>query len=63
MKRREDDVRKRICSEEEIREANLDHTIEGSFPASDPPSSIPDPCDPGALDEPRDEPAKEREEE
>ena len=28
---------------EEIREANLDKTIEDSFPASDPPSSIPDP--------------------
>jgi hypothetical protein len=29
--------------EEEIREENLDKTIEDSFPASDPPSSIPDP--------------------
>lgn len=29
--------------EENIREANLDKTIEDSFPASDPPSSIPDP--------------------
>jgi len=29
--------------EEEIREDNLDKTIEDSFPASDPPSSIPDP--------------------
>ena len=28
---------------EEIREENLDKTIEDSFPASDPPSSIPDP--------------------
>jgi hypothetical protein len=28
---------------EEIREGNLDKTIEDSFPASDPPSSIPDP--------------------
>lgn len=30
-------------SEEEIREENFDKTIEDSFPASDPPSSIPDP--------------------
>jgi hypothetical protein len=29
--------------EEETREENLDKTIEDSFPASDPPSSIPDP--------------------
>jgi len=29
--------------EEKIREENLDKTIEDSFPASDPPSSIPDP--------------------
>jgi hypothetical protein len=29
--------------DEEIREENLDKTIEDSFPASDPPSSIPDP--------------------
>lgn len=30
-------------NEEEVREENLDKTIEDSFPASDPPSSIPDP--------------------
>ena len=29
----------------ESREENLDKTIEDSFPASDPPSSIPDPED------------------
>jgi hypothetical protein len=29
--------------DEETREENLDKTIEDSFPASDPPSSIPDP--------------------
>lgn len=29
--------------EGETREENLDKTIEDSFPASDPPSSIPDP--------------------
>lgn len=32
-------------SEEEIREENFDKTLEDSFPASDPPSSIPDPDD------------------
>lgn len=40
------------CTPEEeraIREAALDETIEASFPASDPPSSIPDPADTGAL--------------
>jgi len=26
------------------RDENLDHTLEDSFPASDPPSSIPDPA-------------------
>jgi hypothetical protein len=31
--------------EREEREENLDKTIEDSFPASDPPSSIPDPED------------------
>jgi hypothetical protein len=36
--------------EREIREAALDETIEATFPASDPPSSIPDPADPGALE-------------
>jgi len=32
-----------------IREAALDRTIEASFPASDPPSTIPNPEDPDAL--------------
>jgi hypothetical protein len=31
--------------ERRIREAALDETIEGSFPASDPPSSNPNPDD------------------
>jgi hypothetical protein len=31
--------------ERKIREAALDQTIEGSFPASDPPSSDPNPDD------------------
>jgi len=29
--------------ERRIREAALDHTIEGTFPASDPPSTLPNP--------------------
>lgn len=36
--------------QEEIRDENLDLTIEDSFPASDPPSSIPDPADGEAQD-------------
>ena len=31
--------------EREIREAALDETIAGSFPASDPPSTLPNPDD------------------
>jgi hypothetical protein len=37
--------------ERKIREAALDRTIEDSFPASDPPSSNPNPDDHDALDE------------
>jgi hypothetical protein len=36
--------------EREIREAALDQTIEASFPASDPPSSDPNPDDDAALE-------------
>jgi hypothetical protein len=39
--------------EREIREAALDQTIEGSFPASDPPSSNPNPDDHAALERQR----------
>jgi hypothetical protein len=35
--------REHVGTTDEIREENLDKTIEDSFPASDPPSSIPDP--------------------
>jgi hypothetical protein len=35
--------------ERRIREAALDQTIEGSFPASDPPSSIPNPDNHDAI--------------
>jgi hypothetical protein len=36
--------------ERRIREAALDETIEDTFPASDPPSSLPNPDDHDALD-------------
>ena len=39
--------------ERTIREAALDETIEESFPASDPPSSIPNPDDHDALERSR----------
>jgi hypothetical protein len=35
--------------ERQIREAALDDTIEGSFPASDPASSLPNPDDHDAV--------------
>jgi hypothetical protein len=41
--------------ERKIREAALDQTIEASFPASDPPSSDPNPDDHAALERPQDE--------
>ena len=46
-----DPDRHRHTAEEErrIREAALDETIEGSFPASDPPSTDPNPDDHDAL--------------
>ena len=37
--------------ERRIREAALDDTIEDSFPASDPPSTIPNPDDDDALED------------
>lgn len=37
------------AEERTIREAALDETIEASFPASDPPSSIPNPEDHDAV--------------
>ena len=44
--------------ERRIREAALDETIEESFPASDPPSTIPNPDDDAVLEKapPDDEP-------
>ncbi len=41
-----------------VREAALDQTIENSFPASDPPSTNPNPYDPDAL--PQADAARER---
>jgi hypothetical protein len=38
--------RRTVDEERQSREAALDHTIEDSFPASDPPSSIPNPYSP-----------------
>ncbi len=47
-----DEMRHQHTPEEErrIREAALDQTIEGSFPASDPPSSNPNPDDHAAIE-------------
>jgi hypothetical protein len=46
--------------ERKIREAALDETVEGSFPASDPPSSNPNPDDHDAIARRRDETTKPR---
>lgn len=40
---RAEDRPARSC-EDEIREKTLDKTLADSYPASDPPSSIPNPC-------------------
>ena len=45
--------------EREIREAALDDTIEASFPASDPPSTDPNPDNHEACDESRRPPKKD----
>ena len=47
------------AEERKIREAALDETIEESFPASDPPSSIPNPDNHQALEK-RPPPKKKR---
>jgi hypothetical protein len=46
--------------ERRIREAALDHTIEGTFPASDPPSTLPNPDGDEVIDdlEEAEEPAR-----
>jgi hypothetical protein len=45
------DQRHAAAEERRIREAALDQTIENSFPASDPPSTNPNPYDCDALPE------------
>ena len=46
MKPRKVDAHKHTPKEErDIREAALDETLEGGFPASDPSSSVPNPDD------------------
>ena len=37
--------------ERRIRDAALDETLEGTFPASDPPSSLPNPDEDEAVDD------------
>ncbi len=37
--------------ERRVREAALDHTIEDTFPASDPPSTLPNPDGDALVDE------------
>ena len=44
--------------ERQIREAALDRTIAETFPASDPPSTIPDPADETLLEGERGEPPR-----
>lgn len=41
---RRDPEERPVRDEGELRERNLDKTLADSFPTSDPPSSIPDPC-------------------
>ena len=47
IKRRDPNDRGRTTSEEKARETGLDKTLADSFPSSDPPSTIPDPAEPG----------------
>ena len=53
---------KKVCDEDQIREAAFDHTMKESFPASDPPSSIPNPCDADALEDAAETPSEEDDE-
>jgi hypothetical protein len=45
--KRLDPNRSRTTTEDEAREAGLNKTLADSFPSSDPPSTIPDPPEPG----------------
>lgn len=44
--------------ERRIREAALDETLDATFPASDPPSTLPNPDDHDALDDERPTPGE-----
>lgn len=44
--------------ERRIREAALDETVEATFPASDPPSTIPNPDDDEAIEDERESQAR-----
>jgi len=66
MRRNEDEVRDpedRLideCDDQERKDKMMDKTLADSFPASDPPSSLPDPTEDSFLDEdgrPCDKPA------
>ena len=46
------------AEEKKIREAALDETIESSFPASDPPSTIPNPDEDEVLEKKDDKPPR-----
>jgi hypothetical protein len=48
-RRPHDDHRHTPEEERQIRESALDETIAGSFPASDPPSSLPNPDEHDAM--------------
>jgi hypothetical protein len=47
IKQLDPDDRARTTTEEEARDQRLDKTLADSFPSSDPPSTIPDPAEPG----------------
>ena len=49
--------------ERRIRDAALDHTIEDTFPASDPPSTLPNPDDDDVLSDSAVTPRNEENEE
>jgi hypothetical protein len=64
IKRRDPNDRGRTTSEEKARETGSDKTLADSFPSTDPPSTIPDPAEPGgqrkAFDANRLQPNPER---
>lgn len=48
--RKKDEHKHTPKEERRIREAAMDETLKGSFPASDPPSTIPNPDEDEALE-------------